>query len=100
MEHTARTLERPGMKKVLISLMMANLVLNTGCAMLDQNVANYRDTALSNANPAPGKLAPPDYKENGTNPVMDETYLNAQADYHFTMGETLSFEGQSPRAIE
>lgn len=26
--------------------------------------------------------------------------MSSQADYHFTIGETLSFEGQSPRAIE
>lgn len=61
----------------------------------------YPDTALSNLNPAPKKLSPPDYDTtNGGAPVMDEAYMSAQADYHFTMGETLSYEGQSARAIE
>jgi tetratricopeptide (TPR) repeat protein len=51
-------------------------------------------------NPAPARLTPPDYATGSSNPVLNETYLSSQADFHFTMGETLSFEGQSPRAIE
>ncbi len=45
-------------------------------------------------------MTPPDYSAGTSNPVLDDTYLSSQADYHFTMGETLSYEGQSPKAIE
>ena len=87
------------MKNLLFSLCVVAAVINTGCSTLEHNGGNYRDTTLSDANHAPSKLTPPDYKEGGANPVNDQNYLTAQADYHFTMGETLSFEGQSPRAL-
>ncbi len=45
-------------------------------------------------------MSPPDYASNAQSPILDDAYLSSQADYHFTMGETLSFEGQSGRAIE
>ena len=45
-------------------------------------------------------LSPPDYSEGSNTPLLDDAYLTSQADYHFTMGETLSYEGQSPKSIE
>jgi len=87
------------MKKVLLAMMVPVLLSVTACSTLGgQDGAAYRESALDNPNPAPKKLAPPDYSANA--PAMDEAYMSSQADYHFTMGETLSFEGQSARAIE
>lgn len=88
------------MKKVLFALFVTVSVLLTGCATLGQNGGSYRDNTLTDANRAPSKLTPPDLVSGNGSPVMDATYLSSQADYHFTMGETLSFEGQSARAIE
>jgi len=31
---------------------------------------------------------------------MDDAYMSSQADYHFTMGETLGYEGRSAAAVE
>ncbi|MGE0527431.1 MAG: tetratricopeptide repeat protein [Bdellovibrionales bacterium] len=87
------------MKKLLYcqTVLLAAL---TACTTLGQrDGAYYRNSALTNMNAAPGILTPPDYTQ-GTPPLLDSTYMGSQADYHFTMGETLSFEGQSSRAVE
>jgi len=87
------------MKKLLLPQLMFTLGFLTACSTLGQGGAPLRDSNLSNMNPAPTALTPPDYSASKS-PVLDDTYLSSQADYHFTMGETLSYEGQSPRAIE
>lgn len=75
--------------------------MSLGCTTLRQSDGGaYRDSTLSNLNPAPKKMAPPDYEGAPGNPVLDDTYLSSQADFHFTMGETLSYEGQPAKAIE
>lgn len=71
----------------------------TACSSLGHGGGSYRDSNLANVNPAPSTLTPPDYSSEKP-PVLDDTYMSSQADYHFTMGETLSYEGQSPRAVE
>lgn len=76
------------------------MVMTSACTTLGQSGGIYRDSALTNPNPAPAKLTPPDYSGETGNPRLDDTYLSSQADYHFTMGETLSYEGQSARAVE
>ncbi len=93
------------MKKMLCGQVVLLLGISTGCATLrhmgsTSDGGAYRDSNLSNPNPAPKTLTPPDYSADAPNPVMDSTYLSSQADYHFTMGETMSYEGQSPKAVE
>lgn len=88
------------MKKVLCTQIVLLIGCTVGCSTLSQNGARYRESALSNINPAPSRLAPPDYSKDAHTPLIDDTYLSSQADYHFTMGETFSYEGQSPRAVE
>jgi tetratricopeptide (TPR) repeat protein len=88
------------MKKLLCTQIVLLIGCTVGCTTFSSNGANYRESVLSNLNPAPSKLAPPDYSKEASTPIIDDTYLSSQADYHFTMGETLSYEGQSPRAIE
>jgi tetratricopeptide (TPR) repeat protein len=96
----AWTPERPEMKKLLFFPLLLGIALLFGCASVEQNGGRYYDSTLSNSNPAPTKLTPPDYNASSGNPVLDDTYLSSQADYHYTMGETLSNEGQSARAVE
>lgn len=74
-------------------------VLSTGCASVDRSGGSLRDSNLANLNPAPKSMTPPDYSKDG-NPLLDETYLSSQADFHFTMGETYANEGQHPKSIE
>lgn len=89
------------MKKLLLCQLLWVVGASTACTSLGSSGgSSYRESTLSNANPAPQKLAPPDYSAANTNPMTDGTFLSSQADYHFTMGETLSYEGQSPKAIE
>lgn len=88
------------MKKVLNSAIVLASVTITACTTVQQGGGAYRDSSLSNSHPAPRSLTPPDYSQEGNSPILDNTYLSSQADYHFTMGETLSFEGQAPKAIE
>ncbi|MBX3020334.1 MAG: tetratricopeptide repeat protein [Bdellovibrionales bacterium] len=89
------------MKKLLFCQLGVILAVTSACSTLGQRGGAYRTDALSNLNPAPAKLTPPDYiSSNSETPVLDDTYLSSQADYHYTMGETFSNEGQSPRAIE
>ncbi len=78
------------MKLVLLTQLLILTGTLCACSTVGQSGGSLRDSALSNMNPAPRSIAP----------KMDDAYLNSQADYHFTMGETLSYEGQSPRAIE
>ncbi len=92
------------MKKLLLGQVSILVISLVGCSTFDGLVSSrgpgYRDSALSNPNPAPASLTPPDYTQSTVSPVMDATYLTSQADYHFTMGETLSFEGRSSSAVE
>lgn len=87
------------MKNLLISVCVLLSLLTTACSTLTQSGGSYTDSSFSNLNPAPKNLTPPDYADSKS-PLLDNAYLSSQADYHFTMGETLSFEGQSVRAIE
>ncbi len=87
------------MKKLLLPQLFFLLGFTTACSTLGQGGGSLRDSNFSNLNPAPAGLTPPDYSSSKS-PVLDDAYLSSQADYHFTMGETLAYEGQSPRAIE
>lgn len=87
------------MKNLLLAVVLPVVVSITACSTIGQRDGGYyRDSALANNDPAPKKISPPDYVP--SSPTMDDAYLSSQADYHFTMGETLSNEGQAARAIE
>ncbi len=83
-------------------LILAAALVQTACATTgsaDGKKADFQDSVLSNANHAPAVLTPPDYDDAKT-PMVDQVQKSSQADYHFTMGEALSFEGQYEKAIE
>ena len=89
------------MKKILLGASLLFIASNLGCASVGHNDGgSYRDSSLGNFNPAPKVMSPPDYVPDGATPLLDEAYLTSQADFHFTMGETFSYEGQSPKSIE
>ncbi len=71
-----------------------------GCSSLSRiESALFKNSTLSNLNPAPESMSPPEFRdENG--PIVDNVYMRSQADYHFTMGEAYSLEGLSEKAIE
>lgn len=80
-------------KELLILLVSFQLV---GCAT--SSLANYKDSSLTNPDPAPKNLAPDTLSSE--NPLIDPVYMTSQADYHFTLAESLSLEGKSQKAIE
>ncbi|MGE4130964.1 MAG: tetratricopeptide repeat protein [Bdellovibrionales bacterium] len=86
------------MKLLPFMVLIALVATTLGCSTLGRK-GQYPDTLLSNPNPAPNSLMPPNYAGDGS-PLMDATYLSSQSDYHFTMGETYSYAGQSSKAIE
>lgn len=65
---------------------------NSGTDML-------KDSVLSNTNPAPASMSPPNFDQTKNN-SHDALTMASQADYHFTLGESLSFDGQYEKAIE
>lgn len=73
--------------------------LQTACATFQgaSDEGRLRDSVLSNKNPAPASLAPPDYVDKTS---LGTLHAKSQADYHFTLGESLSFEGKPEKAIE
>ena len=51
-----------------------------------------------NTNLAPASMSPPEGE--GSGEILDSVYMRSQADYHYTLGESLSLEGKSQRAVE
>ena len=91
----------PLMKKILQGTTLLTAALTLGCASGGHHGGGaFRDSSLFNLNPAPKVMSPPDYVKDGSTPLLDDAYLTSQADFHFTMGETFSYEGQSPKSIE
>lgn len=87
------------MKNLRFVPFMLIFLAPVGCSTLSLS-GKFRDSTLSNSNPAPKSLTPPDYTSDAATPLLDDTFMTSQADYHFTMGETFSYEGNSARAIE
>lgn len=72
----------------------------TACATTPKDAATgfYRESSADVQNRAPSSMSlPTDGKTGG---VIDEVSLRTKADYHFTIAESLSLEGESARAIE
>ncbi len=74
-----------------------------GCASQavheEDAVGHFQSSALSNPDPAPPSMTPPSEKP-GQTPLIDEFQMRNKADYHFALGEALSLDGDTERAIE
>jgi tetratricopeptide (TPR) repeat protein len=77
---------------------MIATVFLSGCTTLSKDDL-LKDSVLSNANAAPSSMTPPD-QDAAKASSPDSLNQSSQADYHFTLGESFSFEGQSEKAIE
>lgn len=82
------------MGKLLLVLLISFQIV--GCAT--SSLASFKGSALTNPDPAPKNLAPDSLSSE--NPLVDPVYMTSQADYHFTLAESLSLEGKSQKAIE
>ncbi len=74
------------------------LTLMVGCSHLGlmNDSEGYRSDAsrVSNRNPLSVTIPEPDENR------VDDTYMQTKADYHFTMAESYSLEGESSKAVE
>ena len=88
-----------GLRVVATAVALASL---SGCATLtstqEAGLAPYRESAVDVVNRAPSSMSMPQATQSGE--TIDNTTLRAKADYHFTLAESLSLEGESAKAIE
>lgn len=82
------------------------LVLIVSCASAPQKVkseigGNHSPVGETyyDGNRAPASMSPP-FDMGPDKIALDPIYMRTKADYHFTIGETYSYEGDSARAIE
>ncbi|MCB0356477.1 MAG: tetratricopeptide repeat protein [Bdellovibrionales bacterium] len=81
----------------IISLLSLSSLI--GCSSLKRlETAIFRDSTLNNLNPAPAKMSPPEKVSDAQ--LIDPVYNRTQADYNYTVGEALSLDGQTEKAIE
>jgi len=85
-------------KKPVLSLILTALA--TGCASMHAvEKTQGQGNEFYDGNVPPLSMQPPtDLSHDGQ--TVDPFYMNTQADYHFTLGESYSLEGQTDRAIE
>ena len=88
--------------KLLIAVPIATMI--TACVSspkeMDSISGNglYFESSFNDHNRAPASLTPPSTAEQ--NSTVDPLYMRTQADYHYSVGEALSMEGQRQKAIE
>ncbi|MCB0419558.1 MAG: tetratricopeptide repeat protein [Bdellovibrionales bacterium] len=82
-----------------LTLHLGWILLLSGCSSLTHREGGFfKNSTLSNLNPAPHSLSPtvaPSGQE-----IVDPLFMRSQADYHFTVAEALSLEGEKAKAIE
>lgn len=74
-----------------------------GCATapsMATDRAVFRESSADVVNRAPASLSLPSETSPGGSTVVDPVYLHTQADYHFTLAESLSLAGNSKAAVE
>lgn len=78
-------------KKDLIKFLIPMLLL-VACATSTKN-----PKSSWNGHSAPASMSPP---EEDSSMLLDSVYMRSQADFHYTLGESLSLEGKSQKAVE
>lgn len=83
--------------KLFLILILSSTFL--GCSSMKRlDSALFKNSELNNFNPAPEKMSPPEAVSDAQ--IIDPVYNRTQGDYHYTLGEALSLDGQSNKAIE
>lgn len=84
------------------TLAVGLLLSLTACATFSTNEsdkATYFDAAFDDKNRAPASLTPPT-PSSDSDSTIDPLHMRTQADYFYAMGEALSLEGNTSKAIE
>lgn len=85
---------------VLILALAAPVIATLGCSHSPQrSETGFYDSAMDDGNRAPASLQPP-VDAGQIDQRIDSVSVRTRADYHYAMGEALSFEGQTQKAIE
>lgn len=92
-------------KKTVNLAAIASSLFFVGCA--SQTVSTsvgghgvFYDSAMDDHNRAPASMVPPHYVADGVESNLDPVYMRTQADFHFSMGEAQSLDGNHQKAIE
>lgn len=81
-------------------VLLVNSLFIVNCASWNRSKDDvFRDSTLSNLNPAPESMSPPHFIDKDT-ATVDPTYVRAQADYYYSLGEAYSMEGETEKAVE
>lgn len=84
------------MKIYKLVLILIGFYVLLGCSSFTHKRSNYKNSALSNLNPAPESMSP----KLVDGQIVDTAYVQTQADYHFSLAEAYSFSGQTDKAID
>lgn len=78
------------------------LLLVAGCSTTGKNsdASVYHEASMNDLNRAPARFSPPPEETDLVQDAKHPANMHANADYYFTMGETLALEGNSRKAIE
>lgn len=89
------------LSKLLLTVLLASLI--SACASFQETDhaggAPYYESSFNDHNRAPPSLSPPVVAQDGQDTV-DPVYMQTQADFHYSVGESLSLEGHRQKAIE
>lgn len=75
------------------------LIQTLGCAIMKPDGSTYYESSYNDHNQAPSQYVPP-ANAGDDKQTVDAVNMRAKADFHFTRGEALSFEGKSAAAIQ
>lgn len=85
------------------AIILPSIIILAGCATFtnsDSEKAPYYEASFDDKNRAPSSFLPAFLKVDNNQESIDPLYLQTQADYNFSMGETYSLDGNSTKSIE
>lgn len=92
-------------KKTVTSVAIVSSIFLAGCATSTHSTpvggnGVFYDSAMNDHNRAPASMTPPHYVADGVETNLDPVYMRTQADFHFSMGEAQSLDGNHQKAVE
>ncbi len=87
-------------KRILETTILSFAILISSCAHKGSSSdgAYYKESSYRDGNAAPKQFTPPALLTESDK--MDPFYIRTQADYHYSLGEAYSLEGQVQKAVE
>jgi tetratricopeptide (TPR) repeat protein len=87
-------------KRILETTILSFAILISSCAHKESSSdgAYYKESSYRDGNTAPKQFTPPALLTESDK--MDPFYVRTQADYHYSLGEAYSLEGQAQKAVE